>query len=118
MAPNAPIGATHMIMASTLNTTFWKTAMPRRAASPVAPSACTAKPISSATNSVDSTDSPTSGETSVVGMMLVTKPVRPPSPSPPAGALYVVWMSRPCPGWMRLPTTRPIARAKVDMTMK
>ena len=118
MAPKAPIGATHMIMASTLKTIFWNTATPRSAASPVDPRACTAKPISSATNSVDSTDSPTSGETSVVGMMLVTKPTRPPSPSGPAAALYVVWMSSPVPGWIRLPTTRPMASANVDMMTK
>ena len=27
-------------------------------------------------------------------------------------------MLRPLPGWMRLPTTSPIARATVDMTRK
>ena len=68
MAPKAPIGATHMIMASTLKTTRWKMPMPRSADWPVAPRPWIAKPTSSATNSVDSTDSPTSGETSVVGM--------------------------------------------------
>jgi hypothetical protein len=43
--------------------------MPVRIGSPERPSACTAKPTSSATNSVDSTLLPTSGENSVVGMM-------------------------------------------------
>ncbi len=84
MAPDAPIGANHMIMARTLNTTRWKTAMPRSADWPVAPSPWMAKPTSSATNSVDSTDSPTSGDTRVVGIRLSRKPVVP--PSWPAGA--------------------------------
>ncbi len=69
MAPNAPIGAAHMIMARILKTSRSKCLMPRRIACPEAPRVCTAKPMNSATNSVCSTISPVSGETSVVGMI-------------------------------------------------
>ena len=69
IAPNAPIGATHMIIDSTRNTTRSKCLTPRSTALPELPSPWIANPISSATNSVCSTSSPTSGDTSVVGMM-------------------------------------------------
>ena len=56
-----------------------------------------------------------------VGMMPSRNPMVPPSPSPwPASVTSYSepWMFRPSPGWMRLPTTRPMPSAMVDIAMK
>ena len=82
-----------------------------------------AKPTSRATSSACSTEPSVRADSSVVGMRPRRKSVVPPLPS------AVVASSAPCPrtasdscrpspGWSRLPTTRPIASATVDMTMK
>jgi hypothetical protein len=122
IAPNAPIGANHMIIDRTRNTTRSKCLIPRSTACPELPSAWMANPMSSATNSVDSTESPTSGETSVVGMMSRRKPVVPPSP-PLVAALWAAsrpdgGIARPEPGWRMFPTTSPMIKATVDITTK
>ncbi len=58
----------------------------------------------------------TSEETSVVGMMPSRKSVV--EVASPVTSYSADPMSRPSPGCRMLPTTRPIARAKVDMSMK
>ena len=75
MAPNAPIGANHMTMAITRNTSRSRCLTPRRIASPRGPRACKAKPTSNATNSVCNTTPLVSAENRVVGMMLNRKSV-------------------------------------------
>ncbi len=55
IAPNAPIGATHMIIDITRNTSFCRCSTPRRTGAPAAPMPCSAKPTSSATSRVCST---------------------------------------------------------------
>ena len=69
IAPNAPIGAAHMIIARMRKTRRWMCSMPRRIGSPFSPSACSANPASSATSSVCSTEPSVNADTSVVGMM-------------------------------------------------
>ena len=69
IAPNAPIGAAHMIMARTRKTSRCRCSTPRRIGAPFGPSACSANPTSSATSSVCSTWPSVSAETSVVGMI-------------------------------------------------
>ena len=85
--------------------------------SPFLPICCSANPTSSAMNSTCSTLSPVNAEKNVVGMIprmnscVVFASV--------GVASYVeLVMFRPSPGWMMLPTTRPIASANVVMTMK
>ena len=117
IAPNAPIGATHMIIASTRNTTRSKCLTPRSTAWPDLPSPWIANPISSATNSVCSTISPTSGDTSVVGMMPSRNSVVVCASSVAAGPPPGVTI-RPAPGCRRFPTTSPMISAKVDITTK
>ena len=67
MAPKAPIGAAHMIIASTRKTSRWRCPTPRRIGSPARPIACSAKPTSSATSRVCSTSPRVSAENSDVG---------------------------------------------------
>jgi hypothetical protein len=106
-----------MIIDRTRKTTRSKCFTPRRTALPESPRACTAKPMSRATNSVCSTESPTKGETSVVGMIPSRKSTV--LPCSAAGALAPdAARCRPAPGWSRLPTTRPMTRATVDMIRK
>ena len=97
--------------------------MPRRIGSPALPMACSANPTSSATKSACSTLPAVSDENSVSGMMPWTKSISPPdscafsaSSAPLPAAVSDRCM--PLPGWMRLPTTRPIASANVDITRK
>ena len=67
IAPKAPTGASHMIMPRMRNTSFWtiSTAAKHRLAGRT--HACTAKPTSSATSSVCSTDPEVSDETATSG---------------------------------------------------
>lgn len=58
-----------------------------------------------------------SDDSSEVGMIERRKSVSPAASVEPSGARRPL-RSRPSPGWMRLPTTRPIASANVDITMK
>ena len=99
------------------NTSAWRFFTANMMGSPLAPIFCSAKPTSRAMNSTCSTLSPVKAEKNVVGMMprrnscVVLASV--------VVASYVEFvMFRPSPGWMMLPTTRPIARAKVVMIMK
>ena len=116
IAPNAPIGATHMIMARTRNTSRWRWPIPRRIGSPERPIAWIANPTSSATSRVWSTCELVSAEKSVVGMM-PSRNSTVPSASEVSGTSPPV-RSRPLPGCSTLPTMRPIASATVDMSRK
>ena len=73
IAPNAPIGASHMMPARILNTSRCSTVTAFSTGSPLGPRACTAKPTIRATNSASSTDPSVSAEISVVGMMSIRK---------------------------------------------
>ncbi len=121
IAPNAPTGAAHMIMDSTRKTRRWTCPMPRSTGSPEAPIAWRPKPTSSATSSVWSTWPWVSAETSVSGMMPSRKSVV--DSAPPLVWAWPACRSdsvrcRPEPGSRMLPTTRPMASATVDITMK
>ena len=82
-----------------------------------------ANPTSSATNNVCRTLPSVSDESSEVGMMFSKNSEHPalglrvcsaslaPAPGSP-------WRFSPVPGLIRLPTTRPMASAKVDITRK
>src|SRR6476619_1394798 len=117
MAPNAPIGASHMMPVRILNTNRCSTVTKFKTGSPLEPSACTAKPTSSATKRASSTEPSVRAENRVVGMMSMRKL---PDDST-SGTVYVAVdaaaMSE-SPGVMRLPTSRPRNRANVDITMK
>ena len=117
IAPNAPIGAVHMIIERMRKTRIWMLRMPLSTGSPALPSACRAKPTSRATKSVWRMLPAVSEDSSEVGMIPSRKSVVPLDSVSPA-SYCVPLMSRPAPGWMMLPTMRPIARAKVDMAMK
>ncbi len=121
IAPKAPIGATHMIIDRMRKTTRSKCLTPRSTAWPELPRLWTANPTSSATNSVDSTDSPISGETSVVGMMPSRNSVvvcASPLAAFSAAARPASLITRPSPGCRMLPTSRPMISATVDIAMK
>ena len=84
------------------------------------PIVCSAKPKSSATSRVWSTSPSVSEENSVVGMMPRMKSVVDSFSatwSAPAAADSSVRLM-PSPGWMMLPTTRPMASANVDIVRK
>nr|ACB37719.1 unknown [Micromonospora chalcea] len=119
IAPNAPTGATHMIIARTLKTSRCSSPTARRTGSPRPPRPCTAKPTRRATSSVWSTSPSVSAETSVVGMIpsrnSVVPPLSPAAAAWPAPAVCAP-RSRPAPGWIRLPTTSPMASATVDIS--
>lgn len=122
IAPNAPTGAAHMIMARIRKTSFCTCPTPRSTGSPAVPSACRANPHSSATSSVWSTSPPVKADTSVVGTIPSRKSAVDSAPpvlacAAPASLTASVRCS-PLPGSSRLPTSRPIASAAVDMTMK
>jgi hypothetical protein len=116
IAPNAPMGATHMIMARIRNTSRCRCAMPRRIGSTVRPIACNAKPANSATNSVCSTLPLVSAEKTVVGM-IPSRNAAVPSSSPFGGSAPLC-RSRPLPGCRMLPTSRPMINATVDIARK
>ncbi|CAO0834203.1 hypothetical protein SMICM17S_01188 [Streptomyces microflavus] len=121
IAPNAPTGAAHMIMARMRKTRRWMWVMPRMIGSPAEPIAWSANPASRATRRVWSTSPAVKAETMVVGMMPSRKStVDSLAPdacfSPAARAASVMW--RVEPGSRKLPTSRPMARATVDMTRK
>ncbi len=84
--------------------------------------ACSANPQSSATSSVCSTSPPVKADTSVVGMIpsrnsgVLSAPPALACASPALRAASV--RCSPLPGSSRLPTSRPMASATVDMTMK
>ena len=121
MAPKAPIGAAHMIIASTRKTSRWSTSTTRRIGLPASPMRWSAKPTSRATSSVCSTSPLVSEENSESGMMPSRNSVVLPWPSSAAAwpALAAASsMSRPSPGLMMLPTTRPMVSATVDMARK
>ena len=85
------------------------------------PMACRAKPTSRATSSVCSTSPEVSADTSVDGMIL-SRNSEVVAASPGAWA-DPFWASSsvscsPSPGWMMLPTTRPMASANADMVRK
>ena len=120
IAPNAPIGAAHMIIARMRKTRRWRCSMPRRIGAPFGPSFCSANPTSSATSRVCRTSPSVKAETRVFGMMPSRKST---GPSAPVADFWTLFTSAglrcsPVPGCRMLPTTRPIAKAKVDMTMK
>ena len=69
IAPNAPIGATHMIIARMRNTSAWICRIAPRIGVPFAPIFCSAKPTSRATNSTCRMLPSTSDDSSEVGMM-------------------------------------------------
>ena len=83
---------------------------------PDLPMACTANPTSSATSSVCRTTPLVKEENSVSGIRCSRKSAVVVF-SAAAGALPAARFS-PSPGWMMLPTTRPMARATVDMATK
>jgi hypothetical protein len=77
--------------------------------------------MNSATNRVCSTNSPVSGDTSVVGMIPSRKSAvdsASPSAAVEAASALSGLIDSPPPGWRRLPTINPMTRANVDMTMK
>ena len=120
IAPNAPTGAAHKIMASTRKTTRWRYSTTTRTGLPVVPIACTAKPTSSATKRVCRMSPEVSEEKSESGMMPSTKSTVLPLPfasARPSDARERE-TSSPSPGLTRLPTMRPIVSAKVDITRK
>ena len=120
IAPNAPIGASHSTIDSTRNTIFCIVAIARSAGSAESPMRWMAKPTSSAMNSTCRTLPEVNAEKNVSGMMLLRKSMNPPDFS----AVLTYLSADPCltvspwPGWMMLPTTRPIASANVDMVRK
>jgi hypothetical protein len=69
-----------------LNTTFWTCPIPRSTGSPCLPSACTANPTSSATNSVCMMFPEVSEDSMVVGMMLLMNSAVPPEALPARSA--------------------------------
>ncbi len=75
MAPKTPIGAAHMILASTRNTNRWKCPMPRSTGSPERPIACTANPTRRATMSACKILPEVRLETSVSGIVSSRKSV-------------------------------------------
>ena len=94
--------------------------MPTRIGSPVRPMDWSAKPISSATSRVWSTSPDVREENSESGTIPTMNSVVEPAPSACAAPSLATAseMFSPSPGWIRLPTTRPMARATVDMLMK
>ncbi len=109
IAPKAPTGASHMIMMRMRKTSACPCWMALSTGWPCEPMRCSAKPTRMATRSVGSTGmSP--------GMM----------PSRKSAVLFVEAFAfgsygisfRPSPGWMMLPTTKPMASANVDITRK
>jgi hypothetical protein len=117
MAPNAPSGATHITMLRMRKTRIWMLRMPSSTGSPRVPSCCSAKPTRSATKRVCRMLPEVSDDSSDVGMMERRKSFSSVASVEPSGARRPL-RSRPSPGWMRLPTTSPMASANVDMTMK
>ena len=109
MAPNAPIGAAHMIIIIKRKTTAWMCLMPLSTGSPLLPMDCSAKPTSNASTRVGSTGMSPGIMSSRKATVEFSSPLAPDS--------YGSSCS-PEPGWMMLPTTRPMASAKVDMVMK
>ncbi len=91
--------------------------------SPLLPIAWIANPTRSATNSACNTLPAVSAPNSESGMMFCTNCMTPPdswalsASSAPLPAVDSV-MFRPSPGCSRLPTTRPMANAIVDITRK
>ncbi len=69
IAPNAPIGAAHMIMARMRKTSRWMCSMPVRIGVARGPIACRANPASSATSSVWRTEPSVNADTRVAGMI-------------------------------------------------
>src|SRR6476469_3690809 len=117
IAPNAPIGASHMIPARILNTSRCSTVTAFSTGCPLAPRACTANPTSNATNRASSTDPDVNADTRVVGMMSSRKF---PEVST-SGTVYVAVdaaVLSASPGVIRFPTSNPRNRANVDITMK
>lgn len=111
-----------MIIPRMRKTSRWMCPIPRRIGSPDAPIAWSANPAISATTRVWSTLPSVKAETMVVGIMPSRKSA---VDSPPALAAAlslasfvasVIW--RPEPGSIRLPTSRPMASATVDMARK
>lgn len=74
MAPNAPIGATHITIDKILNTRRCRCPIPTSSGSPRSPSAWIPKPTSSATNTTSRTSPEVTEEKSVVEMMPSRKP--------------------------------------------
>jgi hypothetical protein len=111
-----------MIMANTLKINRCNTVTVRRTGSPRLPSDCTANPTSSATSSVCSTLPLVRDENRVVGMIPRRNCVVPSDPVSPTAFCPAVAVAasrfRPAPGWMMLPTARPMASAAVDITRK
>ena len=117
IAPNAPIGATHMIIARMRNTSAWRCGSPRGSA------ALRSHPLQGEADEQrheqhlqdvsigerrqhrhrdDPEEELASWSSARAALVSYDSPV----------------MLRPSPGWMRLPTTRPMPSAKVDMIMK
>src|SRR6478735_7911189 len=69
IAPNAPTGAAHMIMARMRKTRRWMWPMPRMTGPPAEPMAWSAKPASRAMSRVWRTSPSVKADTMVVGMM-------------------------------------------------
>ena len=110
-----------MIIASTRNTTRCRWPTARRTGSPVRPIRCSAKPTSSATSRVWSTSPEVSEENIEVGMMPSRNSVVPlvaPSAWARPAVATASSTSSPEPGWSRLPTTRPMVSATVDIARK
>ncbi len=122
IAPKAPIGATHMIIAMTRKTNRCTCSMPRSTGAPAGPIAWRAKPASRATSRVCSTLPSVRAESMVVGIIPSRKSAvdcAPPAAAwawPDLASAEVRW--RPPPGSSRLPTSRPMPRATVDMARK
>ncbi|CAH0256300.1 hypothetical protein SRABI128_03036 [Microbacterium sp. Bi128] len=116
IAPNAPIGASHRIMPRMRKTSAWKLRMPSTMRAPRSPMPCSAKPTSRAMNSACRMLPPVNAEKNVVGMM----PRMNSCVVVASGAASYVApaMFSPSPGWMMLPTTRPMTSANDDMTRK
>src|SRR6478672_9177238 len=117
MAPNAPIGASHMMPAKILKTNRCNTVTKFSTGSPLEPKACTANPTNNATNRASRTEPSVSAENNVVGMISIRKF---PDVST-SGTVYVAVAAaafRPSPGLIRLPTNKPRNNANVDITTK
>ncbi|COW46364.1 Uncharacterised protein [Mycobacterium tuberculosis] len=123
IAPNAPIGASHSTITSTLNTSFCRFSTARRMDSPAGPRPWTAKPTSSATSNTCSTLPSVRAEGSDLGMICWMNPAIPcdsaawpanAAPLPTAPGLRC----RSLPGLSRLPTINPIPSATDDIVRK
>jgi hypothetical protein len=123
-APNAPIGAARMKIATSLNTACPRLSSTFRAGAPRSPTIARAMPNGIEKNSTCRMLPSANAPTTEAGMMSIRKPTGVRSCALAVNSLTLVGsrlagsMCMPAPGCTRLATVRPRIRAKVETTKK